>query len=332
MRYTLGQAVRRLQASSHAYGVTDVREAVNRAIESLAGMSSWECLRHLVRFISAGPCLTLPQGTAGLVRACVNGRPASLRGQDFRFLHSGPGDLNTVPTGFSRVSATNVVDLGEVPVIVEPMAPFRIFACSDGTAGAPSVTVTGMTVEGKLLTIVLPVVSAPVYSGSTLISGQKPDDVTADTNVFQTIVSVTLDEATSEYVTLYAEDTDTLDRFPIAVYHPSVVSPKFRKYMIAGIPPDRPVEILAEIRIDPLPLVRDTDPLPFDGIDPVEWMIRSDWCMKSNEIDTAQKYQAQAAQWLKSKEIVNDTVQTSIVINSVYDNSLGEISKDAFNV
>lgn len=332
MRYTLGQAVKMLQASSHAYGVTDVRDAVNRAIEALAGMSGWECLRHVIRFISAGPCITLPQGAAGLVRVCVNGTPASVRGQDFRFLHSGPGDLNVVPNGFRRVGSANVLDLGEVPVIVEPNGPFRLFACSDGTAQAPGITVTGLNVDGRTETVVLPVVSAPVYSGSTLISGQKPEDVEPDPTIFQVVTSVTLDPCVSDYVTLYAEDVDTLEKFPISVYHPYVLAPTFRKYSIPGISDCQPVEILAEVRVDPLPLVKDSDQLPFDGIDPVEWMIRADWCMKSNEVDTAQKYQAQAAQWLKSKEITNDTVQTPIVVNSLFDNSLGEISHEAFNI
>lgn len=332
MRYTLAQAVKRLQPSIHAYGVTDVRDAINRAVETLSGMSGWECLRQVLRFSSVGPCFTLPQGAAGLVRACVNGRPTTVRGQDFRFVQSGPGDLNTIPPGFMRVRPSNILDDGYSPVIVEPETPFRIFACSDGTEPAPAVTVHGMSVDGRVQTAVLPVASAPLYSGGVLVSGQKPDDVDVDPTVFQTITKVTIDESATEYVTLYAEDADTFDRFPIAVYNPSVLAPQFRRYSLAGIRHDQPVDLLVEVRIDPLPLVRQDDQLPFDGIDPVEWIIRSDWCMKSGEVDAAQKYVNQAMQWMKSREVTNDTVQTPIIVNGLLDNSMGEISGEAFNV
>lgn len=332
MRYTLAQATRRLQASASAYGVADVRDAINRAVETLSGMSGWECLRQVLRFASVGPCFTLPQGSAGLVRACVNGRPTTLRGQDFRFIQSGPGDLNSVPPGFARVAPSNILDDGESPVMVEPETPFRIYACSDGSEPAPSITVRGLSVDGREQTVVLPVVSAPVYSGNVLVSGQKPDDVDPDPTIFQTITKVTLNESASEYVTLYAEDADTYERFPLAVYNPTVMAPRFRRYSLAGVRPDQPIDLLVEVRIDPLPLVRPDDQLPFDGIGPVEWMIRSDWCMKSGEVDAAQKYVNQAVQWMKAKEVTNDTVQTPIVVNSLFDGSMGEISRDAFNV
>lgn len=332
MRYTLAQAINRLKPSSGAYGVMDIRSAVNRAVETLAGLSGWECLRQVFRFVSVGPCFTLPQGAAGLVRACVNGLPTTVRGQDFRFIQSGPGDLGTFPPNFVRIKPSNILDDGESPVMVEPEAPFRLFACSDGTAPAPAVTVRGLSPDGRIQTVVLPVVSAPLYSGSTLVSGQKPEDVAADPTVFQILSKVTLDVSASEYLTLYAEDADSYERFPIAVYNPDVAAPRFRRYSLSGVAPDQPIELLVEARIDPLPLVRMDDQLPFDGIDPVEWMIRADWCMKSNEVDAAKKYTDQAVQWMKAKEVANDTIQTPIVVNSVFDGSMGEISGDAFNV
>jgi hypothetical protein len=332
MRYTLAQAMRRLQQSTHAYGVTDLRDAINRAVETLAGMSGWECLRQVLRFSSAGPCFTLPQGAAGLVRACVNGRPTTIRGQDFRFVQSGPGDLSVVPPGYARVKPSNILDDGDSPVMVEPESPFRLFACSDGTDPAPAITVRGLSPDGRMQTVVLPVASAPLYSGSTLVSGQKPEDVAADPTVLQTLSKVTLSDSASEYVTLYAEDADSYDRFPIAVYNPLVAAPRFRRYSLAGIAPGQPLDLLVEARLDPLPLVRPDDQLPFDGIDPIEWIIRADWCMKSSEVDAAKKYTEQAVQWMKAKEVANDTIQTPIIVNSLFDGSMGEISGDAFNV
>lgn len=318
MVYTLGQASRLLSASVHAYGVTDVRDAINRAIQTLSGMAGWECLRRVLRFSTVGPWFTLPQGSAGLVRVCVNGRPSTVRGQDFQFLHSGPGSIGRVPPGFTPVDTRNVQDLGPSPTIADPKGRFRLLACTDSDMYDAYVDVSGLSHEGKVRTVRLPVVPAT-----------ERDTALPAATEFEKIDSVTLSDSVTEYVTLYAVYDDD-DRVPLAVYHPEVKSPSFRRYGIPGL--RGPAEILAEVRIDPLPLVRPSDQLPFEGIDPVEWVIRADWCMKANEVDAAQKYQAQAAQWMKSKEITDDTVQTPIVVNSLFDGSMGEVSYDSFNV
>lgn len=335
MRYTLGQAAKKLGASTGAYGITDVRDAVNRAVESLAGMSGWECLRQVFRISSVGPCFTLPQGSAGLVRVCVNGQPSHVRGQDFRFLHSGPGDfdMDRPPLGFRPVGARNVLDIGMRPVMYDPDGPFRIFAIADGEDAQPPMQVRGVRPDGRLAGVSATVHPKAVYDAlGDKVSGMEPDEAVPAGEVFQTITEVVLDNDARDYVTLYAEDVETLERFPIAVYNPEVKAPQFRKYSITGIAPGQVAELLVEVRVEPLPLVRDSDLLPFDGLDPVEWVIAADWCMKSGEIDKAQKYTDRAAQWLKAKEVTNDTVQTPIVVNSLFDGSMGEISGDAFNV
>jgi hypothetical protein len=50
------------------------------------------------------------------------------------------------------------------------------------------------------------------------------------------------------------------------------------------------------------------------------------------KVEKAQKFKAEALNWLKSKEVVNDTVQTSIVVNSQMPGSLGEDSMMAVNI
>jgi Tfp pilus assembly protein PilF len=81
-----------------------------------------------------------------------------------------------------------------------------------------------------------------------------------------------------------------------------------------------------------MPLVLETDVLPFPTLNPVEWMIRGDWYMKAGEIDQAQKYYGQAASWLKSQEVVKETTQTSLVVNSVFENSMGQLSAESVNI
>lgn len=322
MQYTLKQAMATLSSATHAYGVTDVKTAINRAIQSLAGMTAWECLRKTIRFLSAGPEFSLPQGCAGLVRVCVNGRPTTLRGRDFKFLQSGPGDTLRPPAGFRRVNGENIIDLGWFPVMVEPQRPSRLFAYADG-GNEPPVIVRGLDSSGREIhaTLVPNDPSVPVAEAS-------PSD-----EVFHNIFEIVLDDSAEAYVTLFAADAAVpAYRFPIGLYHPYIKAPQFRRYQLQGMLPGRPVEILAETRVDPVPLIRDSDVLPLTSLDPIEWMIRYDWLMKANEADAAMKYQNQAAQWLKAQEITDNTVQTPIVVNSVFDGSMGEVSEEAFNV
>lgn len=342
MRYTLKQAEAALTQYSNAYGVTNVRDAINRAIAALAQMANWQCLRKVLRFSSVGPCFTLPQGYTGLVRACVNGRPTTVRGQDFSFVQSGPGDLMNPPVGFDPVEPGDLRDIGSFPTYVAPPAPCRLFAftdvkgdSSDGfVPSEPSLFVRGVDPTGRAVSAYVPMQQAPVYDPSTgaLVSGVDPCDAVVDDTVFSTITDVVVGEDATGYVTLYAEDYETSRRYMVSLYHPDVKAPSFRQYRIMGRRDDEPVEVLAEVRIDPLPLIRDTDVVPIDTLEPIEWMIMADWKLKSSEIDAAQKYQALAASWMKSKEVADDTVQTAVVVNNRLAGSMFEVSADAWNV
>lgn len=333
MQYTFAQACKKLAGVTHGMAGYDVKERINDAIQGLAGLSGWECLRRVLRFTSVGPCFTLPQGSAGLVRLCVNGRPATLRASDFRFIHSGPGDLRHPPAGFRPVDVMSVLDNGPKPIIIEPQRPFRLFAFSDG-ANQPYITVRGVDPSGRDITRQIPMVENPQYDqNGVLTSGYEPDTAPIEVeDVYQTVTGVVLDSCATEYVTLFAEDTDTGERMPIALYNPYVTVPTFRQYLIPGVAPDQCVELLAEVRLDPLPLVRDTDIVPFDTLEPIEWMMRSNWCMQSAEVDQAQKYQDRAARWLQARQVTDDQVQTSVIINNAFANSLGEASMEAFNI
>lgn len=323
MRYTFGQAKKRLAGYGHTFGITDLGEAINYAISALAGLSGWECLRKVVRFSSAGPCFALPQGAAGLVRICVNGHPATVRGQDFRFVQSGPGDtIGRPPEGFDWVPIQNVLDDGTSPFVVDPERLFRLVAYSDAE-DQPGVTVRGLDPTGRAVREVVPMTS--VY---TSLSSATPSGTT-----FACVTDITIDEAATGFVTLYAVDAVSPSvRYFVGLYNPGVKAPVFRKYHLPGIAPGQPVEILAEVRIDPLPLVDDADVLPFDSVEPIEWMMNYDFDMKSGEVDKALKYQQQAVQWLKSREVANDAVQTQFVVNSLVPGSLGEDSMASYNI
>lgn len=347
MLYTLRQARKALVESTNAYGQTDVREMVNRAIQNLAGMKGWERLRKVLRFPCIGPRFVLPQGCAGLVRACVNGHPATVRAQDFSFIHSGPGDAVNPPPGFAPVRPSNVLDAGQEPVMFVPAAPFRIGAWSPvgQTKGEANLDIRYIAPDGRVAHARVPVHEDPQFAADmTLVSGVRFSDETYDSDgetlpvwcpaPMQNVAEVVLDlpEGYGEYVTLYARYVSSDEAFPVALYNPEVDVPTFRHYMISGVGPNQPIEVLAEVRLEPLPLVQESDLLPFASLNPVEWVIRGDWMMKSGEPDAAQKYYAMAAQWLQSQEVVDTTVQTSFVVNSHFINSPGEISMEAVNI
>ena len=343
MFYTLADAIEDLKGSTDVYTSTDLTASINKAIRALSRMKGWQCLRKVLRFISDGPRFALPQGCSGLVRACVNGHPATVRGQDFRFLHSGPGDTDVMtvrrpPPGFTPVR--NVNSLGLSPVVVEPQRPFYVFAVADdapvgSTAPAPALSVRGVSPDGRVVRTTL--AALPPATG-TDVQSISPSSVLMEAVVE---VSVGHDEsgslasgATSDrYATLYAADAENPSvRYPLAAFHPRVAAPAFHRYSISMSGPPRPIELLVEARIDPLPLVNDTDVLPFEALEPVEWMIRADWEMRSGEVSKAEKYRNDAAAWLQAQEMSGTAMQTSVVVNSVYAGSPGELTMEMENI
>ena len=319
MQYTLGQAARKLATTSHAYGSDDVRESINDAVQALAGLSGWECLRKVVRIVSARPEFALPLGCAGLVRACVAGLPVSVRGQDFEFLHSGPGDVSRPPAGFCAVHPSNLIDRGYHPLMMDVPAPFVLAAKSRKEDDPPPLYVKGLAPDGEIRTVELPVAGKDVG-----LDGAEATEPLVD------VLSVTVDDCAVSYVDVYATDARGL-RTLVALYHPAVKAPRFRRYEIHGVPPC-PTDILAEVRIDPLPMTDDSEVLPFDSLEPVEWMMQALWYTKSGEIDAAQKMHALAANWLKARETTNATVQTPVISNSLFRGSPGELSMEAVNI
>lgn len=321
---TLGQACEELKPTQNAYGATDLKRSINKALRALMGLHPLRCFRRVFRFVSAGPRFVLPQGCAGLVRACVNGRPVTMRGQDFKFLLSGPGDMDRPP--FQSVSVDNIYDLGVKPVMIEPHFPFKVFAHVEGDfdENSHTVIVRGYGPDGR------EVVARPTpYSRESLYEGA---EYTPSKEVFTEITSVVIPEGAEKYITLCAYDEIRNVSVAIAQYHPREKTPMFRHYELMGWPQDKPVEILAEVRMGHIDAVELTDKLIIDTAEPIEWMIRADWEMKAGETQKAGIYRSEAEKWLRQHEATRETTQTKITVNSEYYGSPGEISEDAFNI
>lgn len=233
--------------------------------------------------------------------------------------------------GFRRVPVSNIYDLGTFPTMLVPSGSFQLMAFSDEDH-QPPLSVKAADPTGRVVDFDLSMRTFPVYDGGEIVSGEDPAGVVADSPVVSSILSVVLDECASAYVTLYAVEPETDDRAAVALYNPEIKAPSFRRYEIPGIAPGQPVDILAETRVDPVPLVSEHDVVPFPCLDPIEWMIRASWQMKAGETESAQRYHDKAAQWLKAQEVADDTYQTQIIVNSVVSGSPGEISMESFNI
>lgn len=319
--YTFGQAKQMLARAPYLHGTADIGEQINNAVSALAGLSGWEFLRRLVRLFSATPVFSLPQGVAGLVRLCVNGRPASVHGTDYQFLHSGPGDLDGyVRRGFRPLPAGDVGDLGFSPTMRPVLAPMSLVAVSghhDERPQAP-LTVTGLTPDGERVTK-----SLDVGAG---VPGVAPDTAAfyADGGsvMFMTVESVVLDAHADDYISLWG--MDQAGRVVLlGHYHPSVQVPRFRQYQVKS--GRGPYDILAEVRVDPLPLVNDEDVLPIPSIEPIRLMMLYEHQVAMNELASAQQYMQQAIQWLQQMQVADNTVQAPVVQNVIFEGSGGDV-------
>lgn len=325
--FTFGQAKKLLNRAPYVQGTSDVGECINAAVAALAGLSGWEFLRRLVRMSSASPVFSLPQGVAGLVRVCVNGRPASIHGTDYQFLHSGPGDLDGfLGRGFRMLRSSDVADYGYSPTLHPVAEPMFLVATSarvdDGRPQAP-VAVTGLTPDGIRVT--------RKYDVRQGAFGQPPDyEAFYDERdvAFASIESVVLDAHADEYISLWGMGQSGLTVM-LGHYHPCVQVPKFRQYRIEAGP--GPYDILAEVRVDPLPLIDDEDVVPIPSIEPIKLMLLYDYYLTLNELTTAQQYMQQAVSWLQQMQVADNTVQTPVVQNVLLEGS-GDDVESSWNL
>ena len=317
MRFTFGEAKRILAGTAHSKAV-DIGGKINDAIRALVGANPWEheFLRQTLRISSAGPEFSLPQGSAGLVRACLNGRPVSLHGEDFKFLSSGPGDIDFDRLGrnYIRLSAQEIEDLGMSPVWRQPGPEGgHLAATYSGDKPQAEVTVHAVSDGGDEVTFRL------LPSNSEDLDYDLAHEV-------RYIRSIVLDRYADEYIDIHLTpdggDTDAV----IARCHPSIQVPEFHIYRVNRVRPGDPCEILAEVQVDPLPLIDDADVLPFPTLEPIKCMMLYQWNFQNNETAAAEKYLNQAMSWITRFNSAKNTVQTPTVVNVPYNMSMGQLS------
>ena len=144
------------------------------------------------------------------------------------------------------------------------------------------------------------------------------------------IDSVVLDDAADDYISLFGM-TSSGAIIHFGHYHPDVKVPKFRRYKLKTSRPG-PYDILAEVRIDPLPMVNDEDVVPVPSLEPIKLMMLYDVNLAMNELQAAQGYLQQAVQWLSQMQVTDNTIQTPVVENVLRGMSNGEIAEEYLNL
>lgn len=314
MKYTYGKAKRMLVRSCHSK-MEDIGEKINMAVRALCDMNPWEheFLRQVVRMSSVTPVISLPQGATGLVRVCVNGKPTTLHGQDFKFLSSGPGDLDCIPGGFERL-ADDVADLGTSPVWAQPAGFGWLCATYKGSEKQPPITIFATGMDGDQIKFQL-----------TPQSEADPLSYDASRPV-RTIEKVVLDESTDNYISLYmTEVLPSNGESLIARYHPGFTVPEFRRYRLPRLPHPGPYEILAEIQYEPPDLVDDEDVIPFPTLEPIKSMILYEYSNQNLENTAAEAYLKQAQEWVARASGRNKVQQGPVVLNIPYEGSVGQL-------
>lgn len=330
MAQTFGQAKKALARYASAYDLADIGAAINAAIDELASTSNWQRLRKVRRFLIYSGYFPIPQDCEAVLRATVNGTPVDMHGSDYDFLNSGAGDMDYVTAGYAPTHG--VQDIGFFPTMYDITNEDGVKLCAFGTD-----TLTGEAIRVKGIKANGDMVSEDVvyatWSETTGIDGVSAVTMAAATAAKSALCDVTriiLPDGVSSNISLYglADGEFTF----MSRMHPSVKVPEFRRYRIPGFSDvaDTYYRVLAEVKLRSLPLIADTDVMPFDSLLPVQYMLQSMCSMNSGEVKTADDYRQRAVMALAARESVQQERQGIVVLNTQYDGSPGQASVDTY--
>lgn len=320
MRYTYGQAKQALARYASGYGLMDVGAAVNTAMDELSRSRTWARLRKTIRMDVGSEYFALPQDCGALIRAAVDRTPVTVRGTEYEFLHSGPGDLDFTESGWAPLNGVQRVGVYPTMYGLSDIMPLAAFSTA---APAGPLRVRGRNADGDKIAEDVPV---NVWTGPD--AEVDPDTASHTVNEFADIDSVTLPSDASGYITLSAFNSDG-DVFVLSRMHPKIAVPEFTRYRLPGFDTataDKVYRILAEVALRFIPLVDDDEVVPFDSLLPVQYMMQSVAAMESGEIKTADDYRQRAEVLLVRREETELEKQTLHVVNMLHDGSVGQMS------
>lgn len=322
MLCTFGQAKKQLARFAGAYELNDIGAAVNAAVDELAASKNWQLMRKVRRFTLTGEQFAVTQDIASIMRVSIDGVPVSLRGSDYEFLQSGPGSMDDIPAGYAP--ANGVLDLGNHATMYDLPQGYGLVCFGTETAPVGDIVVTGRTESGDTVTGVVPYqqwtaatdIDAPGFLTVTPLAGIAYVD------------RVVLPSDAAAYISMYGV-LEGVYSF-VSRMHPTIRIPEFRRYRLPGYGTGS-YRLLAEVRLRSLPFVADDDVLPFESLLPVQYMLMSMADMNAKELKSASEYRQAAVGLLAQREETSQERQGLVVINSLYDDSIGRRSVNYFN-
>ena len=320
MTYTFAEAKQRLARYASSYGLGDVSAALNEALDELARTRSWQRLRRIARLTVGGEYFALPQDCGQIRRAAVDGTPVRIVGADHEFLSGGPGDFDYLSRGLAPIF--NIQRVGIYPTMFAPTAASKLAAFST-TAPTGSIFAKIRNADGDTLTVTVP---CTVWAGTTDAAGLDAGTVTATALEATEILGITLPPDASDYISLYGVADGELTF--LSRMHPRIRVPEFTRYRVPGFSSetDASYGLLVECGLQPLPLSDDNEPVPFDSLRSLQYMLQSLWYAESGELEHSAKYRAMAEASLLRREDTENERQTMLIINPLYEGSNGEVS------
>lgn len=322
MIFTFGEAKTKLARFAGAYGLVNLSQTLNEAMDELASTRSWQNLRKIIRFDVSSEFFALPQDCARLTRCAIEGVPSRIVGQDYEFLSSGPGDLDYFENGSLGVIA---VKRDGVYPTMNPMTADGRLAAFSATAPTGKIRAKVRLPDGDTAEITIPCRTG-VYTSFNAASVDS-DEVTAPVSE---VLAITLPTDAEEYVSLYSTD-GTAFTF-ISRMHPKLRVPEFVRYRLPGFVAGETYRVLAEYGVRFIPLAGDDDVVPFSTVRPLQYMLQAFHAMDSNEPASAETYRKTAEMYLLRREEVDNEKQGLVVLNNLYTGSLGEDSAKWENV
>jgi hypothetical protein len=316
MYYTLAQAEAKLARFADG-GSCDVKAAINDAVEQLSNMDLWRTMKRVVRISVQDDVLPMPQCVKTILRITVDGSPSHIFGTDYQFLQSGIGDMDWGTSNYGL----GLTDYGaghSTQFDVHPDYPGRLVAVSsDNRDQGKLLTIRAILADGTETTLTTTVKR---WLGSDGTFGFDPRKVEG-TSVYQ-VTSVVLPTGMNGYVSLYCCD-DTYVRF-LAKYHPGIIVPEFRRYRVNWQRDDEtPSTVLAEVRMQFLPLVASTDIIPLSSVYAVQYMMQAIKEYNAGNAQGGQNYEALASRRLSEEENAQTRAQGLVVQNVLLEATAG---------
>lgn len=242
------------------------------------GRADWVSTQRHLSICARNACIALPREFEAARLVSLDGGPANLFPNSYRYLENGPG-VETSREHYGK----DLEDLGDGwPTFFDmPCAEgvdFYLFAASTVHADtALPIVVYGRKKDGSEilresgtpgmdLTIRAWVGAEGNLSGYPEVSSAIP---------IHSISQIVLPSGRAGYVTLYAVNQVTHEMFFLSKYHPAEISPSYRRYRILGhgCSCETCVTVLAKLRH--VTLTRDDDVLLIQNIDALKTMVRA---------------------------------------------------------